>query len=332
MFAGGIAADRFGRRGTIVISMFGSAAMMVALSQADGLIALSALAGLAGLFAELYRPAASAMLADLTPPGKRITVFAVYRTAANAGVAFGPAVAGYLADISFLWIFLGDAVTSVVFGSIAFFALPKTRPGGAATPTPGGLLRALRTDRQLWGILAGMFGAVFVLFQIATTLPLYVIDLGFSTATYGLLLSLNGLLVASTEIPATSFTVRMPPRLAMAGGFLLIGLAFGGLGFATAFATLLAVVVVATAGEILAMPVAGAHVADLAPDDMRGRYQGLLGAAAALGVAAAPAIGGALYGWRPAAAFLAFALVGIAAATAVAAPVATRAVVDAGEP
>lgn len=332
MFAGGIAADRFGRRGTIVISMFGSAAMMVALSQADGLIALSALAGLAGLFAELYRPAASAMLADLTPPGKRITVFAVYRTAINAGIALGPAVAGYLADISFLWIFLGDAITSVVFGSIAFFALPKTRPGGAATATPGGLVRALRTDRQLWGILAGMFGAVFVLFQIATTLPLHVTDLGFSTATYGLLLSINGLLVASTEIAATSFTVRMPPRLAMAGGFLVIGLAFGGLGFATAFATLLAVVVVATAGEILAMPVAGAHVADLAPDDMRGRYQGLLGAAAALGVAAAPAIGGALYGWRPAAAFLVFALVGIAAATAVAAPVATRAVVDAAEP
>lgn len=321
MFAGGVAADRFGRRGTIVLSMGSSAVLMVALSQASGLLALTVLATLAGFAAELYRPAASAMLADLTPSGKRITVFAVYRTAANAGIALGPAVAGFLAEISFFWIFIGDAITSAVFGAVAFVALPRTRPGSVPVPSPGGLIRALRTDRRVWGILVGMFAAVFALFQIVTTLPLRVTEVGLSTSAYGLLLSTSGLLVAATEIPATSLTARLPPRRAMAGGFLVIGLAFGCLGFAGGFAALLAVVVVATAGEVLSMPIAGAYVADLAPDDMRGRYQGLLGAAAALGVTAAPAVGGGLWGWRPGAAYAVFALAGVVAAVAVLWPV-----------
>jgi len=325
MFLGGHIADRMGRRGTIVLSMFSSAAFMVTLSQAEGLLALTVLAGMAGLAAELYRPAASALLTDLTPKGERLTAFAVYRTAINAGIATGPAVAGLLAEKSFFWIFIGDAASSVIFGTVAFFALPRGGPAHVAAPTPGGLVRAVRNDRAFLRLLLGMFGAVFILFQLATTLPLHVQALGFSTATYGLLLSLNGLLVAATEIPATSFTVRLPPRLAIGVGFLLIGLAFGGLGLATAIPALALVVVVATAGEVLAMPMAGALVADLAPDDMRARYQGALGAAASLGVAAAPAIGGALYGWRPGAAFLAFALVGVMACLVVLGPLRPRA-------
>ena len=320
MFLGGWIADRVGRRGTIVLSMFSSASLLVALSQAEGLVALTFLAAFTGLAAEMYRPAASALMADLTPRGERITAFAVYRTAINAGIAAGPAVAGFLASHSFLWIFLGDAATSVVFGAVAFFALPGGRPEPVTTPTPGGLLQAVREDDELRRLLIGMFLAVFILFQLATTLPLHMVALGFSTATFGVVASINGLMVATTEIPATSFTVRLQPRIAIGTGFLLIGLAFGSLGFATIVPLFIAVVAVATMGEVLAMPVAGAFVADIAPDDMRGRYQGALGAAGSLGVAAAPAVGGALYGWHPAAAFTTFALAGLAAGVIVAGP------------
>lgn len=128
MFAGGHAADRLGRRATIGLSMAASAAAMLLLSQARGILALTALAGLAGLASELYRPAASALLTDLTPRGQRATVFAVYRTAVNAGIAAGPAIAGLLAERSFFWIFIGDAATFLAFGAVALVALPHGRP------------------------------------------------------------------------------------------------------------------------------------------------------------------------------------------------------------
>src|SRR5437763_132298 len=66
-FLGGNLADRIGRRKTIVLSMFSGAATMLCLAQArtlPGIVILSALCGLTG---ELYRPASSALLADLVP-------------------------------------------------------------------------------------------------------------------------------------------------------------------------------------------------------------------------------------------------------------------------
>ncbi|HCP62364.1 MAG TPA: hypothetical protein DIU14_07840 [Actinobacteria bacterium] len=70
-FVGGHLADRLGRRGTIVLSMFASAAAMIGLSQARSFVVILELALFAGLSSELYRPAAAALLADLLPAGNR---------------------------------------------------------------------------------------------------------------------------------------------------------------------------------------------------------------------------------------------------------------------
>src|ERR1041384_5314000 len=68
---GGHLADTIGRRNTIVISMFSAAVSMMLLSQAHGLAAIIGLTALAGMTAEMYRPASSALLPDLVPPGQR---------------------------------------------------------------------------------------------------------------------------------------------------------------------------------------------------------------------------------------------------------------------
>src|SRR5829696_7527403 len=91
---GGQLADRLGRRNTIAISMFASAAAMLALSQAHTLPAILVLTVVAGLAAEAYRPASAALLADLTTAGDRVTAFAMYRLAINLGFTVGPAAAG----------------------------------------------------------------------------------------------------------------------------------------------------------------------------------------------------------------------------------------------
>jgi MFS family permease len=131
---GGHLADRVGRRESIAASMLSSATVMVALSQAGSLALILVLTALAGLTSEAYRPASSALLADLVPAGRRVTAFAAYRFAINLGFSAGPAVAGLLAERAYVLVFLGDAATSAVFGVMALVLLPATR--AAAPPAP----------------------------------------------------------------------------------------------------------------------------------------------------------------------------------------------------
>ena len=116
---GGHLADKLGPRKTIVLSMFSGAVVMMLLSQARSLPAIIALTALTGLTNEFYRPASTALLADLVPPGQRVTAFAALRMSFNAGFAFGPATAGFLAAFGYFWLFAGDAATSVLFGLVA---------------------------------------------------------------------------------------------------------------------------------------------------------------------------------------------------------------------
>ena len=122
---GGWLADRIGRRNTIALSMFSAAASMVLLSQASGLPAVATCAFLTGLTIASYHPAASALLADLVPPERRVRAYTVLRIAVNGGWAAGVGLGGWIAERSFLWLFLGDAITCAIFGTLALAALPQ---------------------------------------------------------------------------------------------------------------------------------------------------------------------------------------------------------------
>jgi MFS family permease len=58
-------------------------------------------------------------------------------------------------------------------------------------------------------------------------------------------------------------------------------------------------VLVWTFGEIVYAPVASAYVADLAPEHLRGRYQGAWGLTWGLAFVLAPIVGAAIYEWNP---------------------------------
>jgi MFS family permease len=292
---GGHLADRIGRRAAIAVSMFSSAATMLALSQATSFGWIVALAALAGSTAELYRPASAALLADLTPPGERVTAFAMYRLFINAGYAAGPALAGFVAERSFTVLFVADAATSVAFGVVALTGLPATHRQHGESASNRAVLAAVRRDRAflLFLVATALIGFIFV--QAHTTLPLQVRALGLSAAAYGALMSLNGALILTLEVPFTFITRRLPPRPTIAVGFLLSGAGFALIAAAAGMPALALTVVIWSLGEILSMPVTGAYVADIAPPGMQGRYQGALALAFSIGLIIGPASGAWLF-------------------------------------
>jgi MFS family permease len=124
-----------------------------------------------------------------------------------------------------------------------------------------------------------------------TVLPLTVTQsAGYPAVVFGLLASVNGVLIAFFEI---SITERLKPfrrlRLAALGSF-LVALGFGMVGLVMHWAWFLLAVVVFTAGEILSSPQAMSFIADWAPPEARGRYLSFYQAMWSVAFAVNPAI------------------------------------------
>jgi MFS family permease len=160
-----------------------------------------------------------------------------------------------------------------------------------------------------------------VAFQWVVTLPVYAYrDLGISTATWGLMFALNGIIILVFQLRiSTASEGRSAARfmaLGMVGylaGYLLVALVAAP---ALAVPMLAATVVIVTVGEMCVYPLEPTYVADRSPVDLRGRYQGYLGAAMGLGSAIGPPVGGAILDAAPGPAVWLF-FVGVAAVAAV---------------
>jgi MFS family permease len=310
---GGYLADRIGRRKTIALSMFSSAAAMLLLSQANSFFAIVTLTALTGLATELYRPASNALLADLVPEHERVTAFAAYRWALNAGFAFGPATAGFLIKHSFVWLFVGDAITSALFGVVAWFALPHgVRATGKAAQWSEAL-RLMARDKRLHKMLAAQFAIALVFFQVFSTFGLHVTGCGFSPSTYGALISLNGVLIVAVELWLLSITRRCAIAPTIAIGYALVGLGFASSAVATTVPALVVVIIVFTFGEMISMPLAAAYTTQGVPPEMRGRYMGVYSIMWALGLTLGPGIGLQLHTAQPTILWIACGMLGLIA-------------------
>jgi MFS family permease len=296
---GGYLTDRIGRRKTISLSMFSSATSMLLLSQANSVFSIVALTALTGMTTELYRPASSALLTDLVPPQQRVAAFAALRWSLNAGWAFGPATAGFLAKHSFQWLFIGDAITSALFGLLAWITLPHGVRATGELARWSTALRVMRHDKRLHKLLLAQFAIALVFLQMSSTFGLHVTGCGFEPKVYGLLISLNGVLIVFLELPLTAWTRRLPVRPTIAIGYLLIGIGFAGIIGAKTIPALVFVVVAFTTGEMIAMPIASAFIVESVPSAMRGRYMGAFGLVWALGLTFGPGTGVRLYEKAP---------------------------------
>jgi MFS family permease len=311
---GGHLADSFGRRATLVLSMFSTAVMMFTLSFARSFELIVILTMLAGLTGELYRPACSALLADLVPQGQRIRAFAAYRIAFNAGWALGPAIAGLILKYSFTWLFIGDAITSIAYGIIALAFLPKGLKSERKEAGWGEALAVMKRDRKFQHLVASSLLIGLVFFQMVSTFGLHVTTLGFSASTYGLLLSINGLIVVLFELPLTMVSQRFGFERSMIVGYILTGIGFGGNAFATTIPAIIGCMMIWSLGEMLTMPVAVAQIADLAPAHMRGRYMGAFGFTWATALMIGPVVGTTLFRFNPAVLWIACACAAFLAA------------------
>src|SRR5262249_47718808 len=133
ILTGGVLTDRLGRRLTLLTSLFGSGTLAVVLAFSPSIRVFATLLILFGFVADLYRPAATSIIADLVPSPQRAVGFAALRMAVNLGFAMGMTLGGLLADWSWRLLFVGDGLTTALFGALVYFFIPETRPAPTVT-------------------------------------------------------------------------------------------------------------------------------------------------------------------------------------------------------
>jgi MFS family permease len=300
ILSGGVLTDRLGRRATLLLSFFGSGVLAVLLGFAPSLNVFATLLILLGFVADLYRPATAAIIADLLPSAQRAVGFAALRMAINLGFAVGMTVGGLLADWSWRLLFVGDGLTTALFGALVYFFVPETRP--KAAPAADAVARPAAQSPWRDGVflqaMAVSFAFALIFFSHLTALPLTMtVNAGYPSALFGMLVGMNGLIIAVFEVSVVH-RLRAWRRLRVAAlGMALAGLGFGLSGAVLHWAWFLVTVVIWTAGEILSSPFKMAFVTDWAPPDQRGRYMSLYQATWAVAFALNPLLFLPLQSW-----------------------------------
>ena len=293
---GGYMADRLGRRKALGLATALSAGGMLSMAAARSLPSIAIAATALGFLGELYRPAAAAMVADVVRPEDRARAYSLTYWAANLGVAFALPFAGFVANRSYGALFVADALTTLAFGALVFTQVRDTRVPSPSSREASHYARPYR-DRPFLAFAAVTFVIVFVFFQHVVTVPLEMQRHGLSPKAYGLLIAINGGLIVVAQPAIGPWAARLPRAWTIATGALLIGIGMAMTGLARGSIGLYAAsIVIWTIGEMAFIPTAITVVADLAPAELRGSYQGAYqitwGACAFL----APLVGGAVLG------------------------------------
>ncbi len=273
----GTLCDRFGADRILKISLFLSSIFLCAFPLVATFSGVFVMTILLAITSEMFRPASATLVTTSVQPEQRKTAFALFRQAINIGMSVGPALGGFLADVSFFYIFLIDGLTSLAGGVIAVIGLRKrSRKPESPAETP-----VLEASNFAWKdpgfvyFLLALLPIIITFFQHISTMPLYMVqDLKLSPAKYGLSFTFNTILVILLEVPLNIYTAHWSFRKSLALGSLLIALGFGGMVLATNFPTVLITVVVWTFGEMIFLPVCAAYVAEIAPPNRQGQYMG----------------------------------------------------------
>lgn len=290
---GGVLADRVGRRVTLLIAQFAAAGLTAALGFASTPLLIAVLACAAGAAGSASRLVVQTVMADVVPPADRVRAFSLYYWAINVGFGVAAASAGFLSSHGYQWLFLVEAAAMLLSALVIATRLPETGTdpadtGEEAVEGKDTGLRAVLRDRPFLVAVGLSFLLIVVFQQAAVGLPVAMARDGLTAAQYGLVISLNGILIVALQLPLGRRLERPDPgrllviaSLLCAGGFGLNALAGGATVYAVA-------VVVWTLGEIMHSPVNMGLIARLSPSAARGRYQGVQTLSWATATMAAP--------------------------------------------
>ncbi len=305
---GGTLTDRIGAKPVVLAGCALRVAGFVLLGLAESLPVVLAGAMLTGFAAALFSPAVESSLAReageraVTGGPTRADVFAMLAISGQVGTVAGPLVGAALLVAGFQLSCLVAAAVFVLIGLAHLRWLPRWPPQHAGEPVLAGWAEVVR-NRRFMAFAAGYSGYLLCYNQLYLALPAELRRATGSQAALGWLFVLASIMVITGQMAATRWGRRIGAARAIVLGFGLMAVSF----LTVAVAVLLpgstagmplwpavAMVVLLTAGEMLAVPVAQDLVPRLAGERRLGVHFGVLSSAGGLAVLAGSTVVGAL--------------------------------------
>ncbi|MFY9915583.1 MAG: MFS transporter [Nocardioidaceae bacterium] len=304
---GGWLTDRWGSRWSLVcgLTLAAAGAFLIAgvRSPWQAFVAVS----VAGFGVAIVVPSQDSLLAVVVEPRHRSAVFAVRNATLNAGYGIGAVLASLIVDLtssaSFVLLYVVDGLTFLVFVPVLWLLLPGAgarpadlgRPSQAQATSGYALVLRDRTFLRTWVLIALLVTVGFS--QTLAAFPVFATaDGGISAAALSIAFAINTVIVVVAQLPVLRLmdghrrtTGIVVACLLWAAAWAVTFLAgqFDGVSAVAGFCLALGVFGV---GETFLAPSQAALVNDLAPDDLRGRYNGLYTLAWTAGFLVGPAV------------------------------------------
>jgi MFS family permease len=303
--AGGSLVDRVGGRATLLAGLGFAAAGSAWLAFVAGAWQAYAAAATLGFGLAVIWPARTALLATVVPAERRSSAYGLGHAAMNVGLGVGALLAVAIVDPSsprsFQAIYLLDAASFVAFVPLVLrLRVPAVKVEEAPAEASG--YRLVFRDRaflRLWALTALI--VCFGYAQYSAAFPAFATgEAGLDAHQLAFAFAANTIAVAVAQLPVLGALRGRRRTSALALAFGVTGLAWivvlaGAQAASSAAATAVFTLALAVLGigETLLSPSAPALANDLAPNELRGRYNGVYTLAWTSGFAAGPALAGA---------------------------------------
>lgn len=299
----GSLSDRFGRRPVILASLLGSGIDYLVLAWAPTIGWLYLARIVSGITAANFS-AASAYIADVTPPEKRAAGFGMIGAAFGLGFIAGPAVGGLLGAQGLRVPFLVAAGITLLNWLYGAFVLPESltpenrRPFRWSSAHPLKALAAL----SRWPLVLGLTGTHFLSMLSGNIYPsLWVLytghRYGWDSKQVGLSLALVGVMAALVQGGLAGRILKIiGERRGVYVGLLAMTLAMVCYGSATQGWMIFGIILIGSLAGI-GSPATQSIISQAVPADEQGAVQGALNSVTSVAGIIAPILWTSLFSW-----------------------------------
>nr|BAA12628.1 YqjV [Bacillus subtilis] len=283
-FYGGYISDKFGRKNMMLVSIFGWMLVFAGFAAASNLWVFFVVNALNGLCKSLFEPASKALLSDMTEEKTRLLVFNLRYAAINIGVVFGPVLGLYFGSSQSTTPFLVPAVIYGLYGIVLALQFKKhpslSAPAQSRNMSVREAFMVTQKDYLFTIALVGITLCTFGYSQFSSTFPQYMAQnplIGNGTKLYGLMLTLNAIVVLATQFPIVHFAKRFSPLCSLMLGNVMVSISMAIFTVSHGVPSIVMIVITFTIGEVLLFSMMDLYVDQIAKPGLKGTYFGAIG-------------------------------------------------------